>query len=188
MSKSFLPGAILLLLFAGGASADDTRNPKPGSDSSQLNLEQRQKMASLHDKMAACLRSEKPLADCRQEMWKSCKEMGKEGGCPMMGEHHGKMHGSWMHRDRMGGGTAAAEPPKDLISKDQAKSTVLKAFPGDVKFSELEEQPDGKWAYSFDVQARDKSLTEVWVDAKTGKILKQRVESAGEEARENHPH
>jgi hypothetical protein len=57
--------------------------------------EQRQKMAGLHEKMATCLRSDRPMAECRQEMKKGCKDtMGKDG-CHMMG---GKMgHGMRQH-------------------------------------------------------------------------------------------
>lgn len=63
----------------------------------QLTTEQRQKMADLHDKMAACLRSDRPLSDCHEEMMKGCKEaMGKDG-CPMM---IGKM-GHRMHHHMM---------------------------------------------------------------------------------------
>ncbi len=59
--------------------------------------EQRQKMADLHEKMAACLKSDRLVSDCRKEMMQGCKDtMGKDG-CPMMG---GKM-GRGMHRRMM---------------------------------------------------------------------------------------
>ena len=61
-----------------------------------MTSEQRQKMADAHEKMATCLRTDKPLGDCHEEMMKSCQEgMGKDG-CPMMG---GK--GKGMHHSRM---------------------------------------------------------------------------------------
>jgi hypothetical protein len=47
--------------------------------------ETRDKMAAVHEKMAACLRSEKPFADCRGEMQQNCQTMMGEQGCPMMG-------------------------------------------------------------------------------------------------------
>jgi hypothetical protein len=59
-----------------------------------MTTEQRQKMADAHEKMAVCLRSDKPVSDCHEEMKKACQEgMGKDG-CPMMGGkgmHHGHM-------------------------------------------------------------------------------------------------
>jgi hypothetical protein len=51
--------------------------------------EQREKMALVHEKLAACLRSDRSFADCHHEMESSHTEaMGGEH-CPMM-EH--KMH------------------------------------------------------------------------------------------------
>lgn len=51
--------------------------------------EDRAKMADLHDKMAACLRSDKPMKDCKDEMHKSCESMGDS--CPMHAGHGKKM-------------------------------------------------------------------------------------------------
>ena len=52
----------------------------------KMTPEQRQTMAAAHEKMAACLRSDRPLSECRNEMMQAChKMMGKEG-CPMMGD------------------------------------------------------------------------------------------------------
>lgn len=47
--------------------------------------EMRDRMAAMHEKMATCLRSEKPFADCRSEMQQHCKTMMGEEDCPMMG-------------------------------------------------------------------------------------------------------
>lgn len=53
--------------------------------------EQRQKMATTHEAMALCLKSERPLPECKDEMMKSCMDtMGKEG-CHMEGK--GKRYG-----------------------------------------------------------------------------------------------
>ena len=66
-------------IFPASTAANPTAPPK----------EVREKMATLHEQMAACLRSDKPLADCHSEMMKSCQDtMGKKD-CPMMG--HGMM-------------------------------------------------------------------------------------------------
>ncbi len=57
----------------------------------EMTFEQRQKMATAHENMATCLRSDKKIEDCRKEMMQSCQEtMGKDG-CPMMGKMHGMM-------------------------------------------------------------------------------------------------
>ena len=81
------------------ALADTAGNKKASSmKMPTMTAEQRQKMADAHDKMAACLRSDKPLGDCREEMMKACKEgMGKDG-CPMMGQR-GMHQGHMMHSD-----------------------------------------------------------------------------------------
>jgi hypothetical protein len=64
--------------------AADTKSSMP-----EPSKEQREKMALVHEKLAACLRSERSFADCHHEMESSHAEaMGKEH-CPMM-EH--KMH------------------------------------------------------------------------------------------------
>ena len=49
----------------------------------QMTTEQRQKMADLHEKMAVCLRSDRPLSDCRKDMMKGCKDTLGAEGCPM---------------------------------------------------------------------------------------------------------
>lgn len=73
-----------------------------------LTKEQRAKMADVHQKMAECLRSERPISECRAEMMKGCKDtMGAEG-CPMMGHGPGMMekgHGK-------GGGMMQGPPPQ----------------------------------------------------------------------------
>ena len=75
-------------------AADEPMRPNWAKGPPVTSAEQRQKMAGQHEKMAACLRSDRPLPECREEMMKGCKEaMGKEG-CPMMGGKgpHGMHH------------------------------------------------------------------------------------------------
>ncbi len=82
------------------AVANDTGKSAPSKKMSMASMttEQRQKMADSHDKMAVCLRSDKPVSDCHEEMMKACQEgMGKDG-CPMMGGK-GMHHGHKMHQD-----------------------------------------------------------------------------------------
>lgn len=45
-----------------------------------MTQEERTKMAEMHEKMALCLRSSKPLKECKKEM----KKAMHEDGCPMM--------------------------------------------------------------------------------------------------------
>ncbi len=76
----------------------------------ELNKEERakradvmDKIAELHTKMAECLRTDKPTAECREQMRKDCP-MSKEGHCPMMDEMD-EMHGmNGMHHRRRGKG------------------------------------------------------------------------------------
>ena len=89
---------ICVMSITGGFAHADDMNKANSSDHKKMaskmavmTPEQRGKMADAHDKMASCLRSDRPMKDCHEEMMKSCQEnMGKEG-CPMggMGMHHG---------------------------------------------------------------------------------------------------
>jgi uncharacterized membrane protein YkoI len=81
-------------------------------------------------------------------------------------------------------GSLAAPHSKKVISQEQAQATALQKVPGTVKSSELEHEA-GKQIYSFDIQGNDGNLHEVWIDAHNGKFLKQKVESAAEEAKES---
>jgi hypothetical protein len=81
--------ASMVVLAGGGATfAADV----PPANHAAPTKEMREKMATLHEQMAACLRSDKPIADCRSEMKKSCGETMGEEGCPKMdGMHHRMM-------------------------------------------------------------------------------------------------
>jgi len=59
-----------------------------------LSAEQRASMATIHEQMAACLRSDKPLGDCMQKMMDSCHDMMGGKWCPMTGDMH--MMQRWM--------------------------------------------------------------------------------------------
>lgn len=78
--------ALSLLISVAATAADKKADEKKGPP--EPTKEQRAKMAGLHEKMAACLKTDKPVRDCHKEMMDSCHEMGKD--CPMMpGPHHG---------------------------------------------------------------------------------------------------
>jgi hypothetical protein len=76
----------MLLLVGAAATAADTLPPEHPA----LSKETREKMATLHEQMAACLRSDRPLSECHSAMMKSCQEQLGSDGCPMiMGMGHG---------------------------------------------------------------------------------------------------
>jgi hypothetical protein len=81
--------SMVLMGGAGAASAADM--PKGEHEHQAPTKEMREKMATVHDQMAACLRSDKAIADCHKEMMKQCEDtMGKDN-CPMMQMHHRMM-------------------------------------------------------------------------------------------------
>lgn len=59
--------------------------------------EQREEMARAHEKMAACLRSDRPFADCHQEMMQTCRDVSGGRGCGM-GMGQGATRGAGMRR------------------------------------------------------------------------------------------
>jgi hypothetical protein len=79
-------GALLgILAMLGGYALAQDKGGTP-TNAPQMTAEQRSKMAEAHEKLAACLRSDRPLSECRDEMMKSHESMDM-GDCPMM---HGK--------------------------------------------------------------------------------------------------
>ena len=75
-----------LALFLGSMSVAPAAEP-PSAAATGPSKETREKMAAFHEQLAACLRSDKPIADCHKEAMKHHKDMmgmmGKEG-CTMM--------------------------------------------------------------------------------------------------------
>jgi hypothetical protein len=102
-------GLIAALALASPALADDQSQPAAPS------TEQRQRMAEVHQKRADCLKSSRPIAECRAEMHQACRGMMGEAACPMMGQGGGGMgpgmmgHGRGMGPGMMGG--PAQGPP-----------------------------------------------------------------------------
>lgn len=84
--KTLKVSLCMVALFGGAAFA---------AGPTAVTAEQRTKMAEVHDKMAACLRSERPLTDCHEEMKKSSQGMDAAQLCPMgrMKHHQGEMMG-----------------------------------------------------------------------------------------------
>jgi hypothetical protein len=88
----------MVAMLGGSALAQDkgtTPTKAPQTKAPQMTPEQRGKMADLHEKMAACLRSNRPISECHNDMMKGCQETMGAGGCPMMGGMgpHGPHHG-----------------------------------------------------------------------------------------------
>jgi hypothetical protein len=99
-SKSLIYSLIASMVISVAAIATDIAPagaPEPTK-------EMRAKMATLHEQMAACLRSDKSFSDCHSEMMKGCQQLMGERGCPMMG--------MGMHNQMMKG-------PNTAVPKDQ---------------------------------------------------------------------
>ncbi len=66
------------------------------------------------------------------------------------------------------------------LTIEQARALALKAYPGTLVEEELEKEKGGSGLrFSFDVRAH-KVTHEVGIDAKTGQVLENRVESPNE--------
>jgi hypothetical protein len=108
-----ITGALLLAL----SSAAFAANP-PTAGASTPSKEMRERMATLHEQMATCLRSDKPISDCRTEMLRHCQAMMGNQGCTrmmggagMMGMGGGMMGmGKGMHGPMTS--SPPASPPK----------------------------------------------------------------------------
>jgi hypothetical protein len=81
--KNWIAFAMTLALAAGPAAFAEHHDGKG------MTPEQRAKMAEHHQKMADCLKSDKPMDECHKEMKADCEAMGE--ACPHHG--HGKKKG-----------------------------------------------------------------------------------------------
>lgn len=85
----------LLIALSSTAFADNAppaalkRAPVPSLDASAK--ETRERMATLHEQMAACLRSDKSISECHSEMLEHCKAMMGNQGCSRMMSTGGTM-------------------------------------------------------------------------------------------------
>lgn len=79
--------SIVMMAGAGVASAADMMKGEHPAPTKEM----REKMATLHEQMAACLRTDKAIEECHKQMMKNCTDtMGKDG-CPMMNMHRRAM-------------------------------------------------------------------------------------------------
>ena len=74
------------------------------------------------------------------------------------------------------------ESKSPIITMAEARKTALASSNGKIKSKELEKE-HGKRIYSFDIAMPD-GLHEVNVDAVSGKLIDDKVESAADEAKE----
>jgi uncharacterized membrane protein YkoI len=79
-------------------------------------------------------------------------------------------------------GTLASDA-KPKIGMKKATLIATKRVHGVVKSKELEKE-HGRWIYSFDIRTGKGKITEVAVDAYSGKIISVEKENAADEARE----
>lgn len=108
VSRSVAASLTSALLIASTVLAADAPTTAPSKA-------MREQMATLHEQMAACLRSEKPISECRTQMMSSCKSMMGNQGCRMaMGMRMG-MGGGMMGGGAQGmhGHMMSSSPPSD---------------------------------------------------------------------------
>ena len=79
-------------------------------------------------------------------------------------------------------GAQAAVTHKTKLTMDDAKKLALAKETGTIKSGELEHEK-GRWIYSFDIQ-HSAQTREVNVDANTGQIVEDSIDSPAEEAKE----
>ena len=89
--RNFICGVAALVVISVAAMATDMAP----AGAAEPDREMRAKMATVHEQMAACLRSDKSMSDCHGEMMKGCQRLMGNHGCPMMGmgKHHHMMKG-----------------------------------------------------------------------------------------------
>lgn len=86
-----LSATVITLGFSNASFAHDMKKPMDR----KAMIEMCEKMATAHQKMADCLKTDRTDKDCMDEMKASCPEMKDGKTCPMMemmGEGHMKMH------------------------------------------------------------------------------------------------
>ncbi|HEU4624344.1 MAG TPA: hypothetical protein VFS52_06250 [Steroidobacteraceae bacterium] len=84
--------------FVAAAGAAVSAEPPTSSTAAAPSKEMREHMAAIHEQMAACLRSDKSIDECRTETMQKCQALMGQQGCPGMGMgmgmHHGMRHPS----------------------------------------------------------------------------------------------
>ena len=91
--------AVIASIVLGGASLAFATDLSPPAAPPAPSKEMREKMATVHERIAACLRSDRTMTECRKEMQQACQDMMGKEGCPMMGMG---MHGGMMQEPPAG--------------------------------------------------------------------------------------
>lgn len=86
-------------------------------------------------------------------------------------------------RGERGGKQSTKLAKKAKITLAQAREIALRQDNGTVEGEELEKE-HGKLVYSFDIRNATGTITEIWVDAKTGTVVHKSEENAAAEAKE----
>ncbi len=82
-----------------------------------------------------------------------------------------------------GFGVIITDAQAKKIGMKRAKEIAMRQTAGKIKSSELEKEK-GKWIYSFDIRTSKGAITEVNIDAYTGKVISVEEENAKKEADE----
>lgn len=75
------------------------------------------------------------------------------------------------------------KPPKTVIGMEKAKLTALETAPGKIEGSELEFEKN-QWLYSFDIRGKDRKIHEIQVNAISGAVVGNDIETHQDEKRE----
>ena len=86
--KTTVFGVVLacsLSAFAEEPSSPPAANmAKTKGSSSQMSPELKKEMADMYQKMADCMKTEKPMDQCQKDIVKDCPVAAKTGHCPLM--------------------------------------------------------------------------------------------------------
>lgn len=89
MNTRIIFGLLLTSVIASTSFAQETTKsqaPNMKAPHPVITQQQREKMAAIHEKMAACLRSDRLFHECRSELHERCMSVIGKEGCPMMSE------------------------------------------------------------------------------------------------------
>lgn len=100
MKMHMILTAVFVMVTGFGAFAEEAAPGKKEApvQKEAMSKEMKEKMATAHEAMAKCLRSDKTIKECRHEMRESCEKSMGEDGCPMMGGMKGRK-GMMMHKN-----------------------------------------------------------------------------------------
>lgn len=80
--KFNLASVLVMACAVSAPAADDTRPDCPAPT-----RQMREQMATWHEQMAACLRSDRAITECRAELARNHAQMMRKMGCPIAKMH-----------------------------------------------------------------------------------------------------